>query len=279
MAPKLSQNADALIYGSLENTLIVLRSFLINFRFATLCLMVTYNFMKILVVEDDEDVRHGLTQALMDSEFSVEAVDNGAEGLYRARYWDFDAIVLDVMLPEMNGWTVLEAIRREKKTPVLMLTARGEIHDRVRGLQTGADDYMVKPFDARELVARLQALIRRSAGQAANCIEIGRVTINLDAQDVLLDGQTVDLTADQIKIVTHLAIRAGNTVSHGLLSDVLSTRNEEGFSNVLDVQIYRIRKNSASISSATNADKATIFRVLKRVLCPLTYFLWIAIAE
>ena len=117
--------------------------------------------MRILVVEDEPDLLRGLAQALREEGYAVDTAPDGEEGLYKAQSWEYDALVLDIMLPKLDGWEVLKRLRQTKKTPVLMLTARDQSRDRVRGLDTGADDYVVKPFDLPELFARLRALIRR----------------------------------------------------------------------------------------------------------------------
>src|SRR5258707_9846312 len=119
--------------------------------------------MRILVVEDEPRLLRNLAKALREEGYAVDTAEEGTDGLFKARSYDFDAIVLDVMIPGLDGWQLLERLRREKATPVLMLTARDAHKDRVRGLDTGADDYLVKPFDLHELLARLRALIRRSA--------------------------------------------------------------------------------------------------------------------
>ena len=129
--------------------------------------------MRILIVEDEPDLLRSLAQALREEGYAVDTADNGEDGLFNAEGCDYDAIVLDVMLPKMDGWEILKRLRKTKKTPVLMLTARDQSRDRVRGLDTGADDYVVKPFDLSELFARLRALIRRSANKTTNVIEIG----------------------------------------------------------------------------------------------------------
>lgn len=198
--------------------------------------------MRVLVVEDDLDIQRGLIQTLKDCGFIVDAVEDGVEGLYRARNWNYDAIILDIMLPGMDGWTFLEHLRKEKGTPVLMLTARNEVDDRVRGLDAGADDYLVKPYAPSELQARVRALVRRASGMSNNCIELGRVRIDLDSQIAFLDSEEVDLTGGQFRILVYLAKRAGAVVSRGELSDAMDASDEEKFSNVLDVQIYNIRK-------------------------------------
>src|SRR5262245_46256028 len=120
--------------------------------------------MRILIVEDEPDLQKALARALRDEDYAVDTANNGADGLFNAESTDYDAIVLDVMMPQMDGWEVLCRLRKKKKTPVLMLTARDGSRDRVKGLDIGADDYVVKPFDLSELLARLRALIRRTSG-------------------------------------------------------------------------------------------------------------------
>src|SRR5512142_2768261 len=129
--------------------------------------------MRILIVEDEPDLLRSLAQPLREEGDAVDTANNGEDGFFYAESYDYDAIVLDVMLPQRDGWEVLRRLRQTKKTPVLMLTARDASRDRVRGLDTGADDYVVKPFDLPELIARLRALIRRCTQQATNVITIG----------------------------------------------------------------------------------------------------------
>src|ERR1041384_6067585 len=121
--------------------------------------------MRILVVEDEVDLLRSIAQALREEGYAVDTASNGEDGLFNAENSEYDAVVLDVMMPKMDGWEMLARLRKTKKTPVLMLTARDQSRDRVRGLDTGADDYVVKPFDLAELLARLRALIRRTSGQ------------------------------------------------------------------------------------------------------------------
>src|SRR2546427_3699275 len=144
--------------------------------------------MRILVVEDEPRLLRSLAKALREEGYAVDTAETGDDGLYKAQTWEYDAVVLDVMLPRLDGWQVLERLRRQKRTPVLMLTARDAGQDRVRGLDTGADDYLVKPFDLSELLARLRALIRRAAGQPRPMIEVGEVVIDLRARSVTRAG-------------------------------------------------------------------------------------------
>ena len=151
--------------------------------------------MRILVVEDEPDLRRGLCQALREDDYAVDEAADGDEGLYKAQAWDYDAIVLDLMLPKRSGLDVLSILRKEKTTPVLILTARDAIDDRVTGLDTGADDYLVKPFELAELKARLRSLIRRSSSEPSPILEAGPITIDTARRTVTRDGEPVAFTA------------------------------------------------------------------------------------
>jgi two-component system OmpR family response regulator len=198
--------------------------------------------MRILIVEDEADLRSALARALRDEGYAVDAADNGADGLFNAESTDYDAIVLDVMMPQMDGWEVLKRLRKSKKTPVLMLTARDQPRDRVKGLDTGADDYVVKPFDLPELHARLRALIRRSAGKTTNVIEIGDVSVDTAARIVSLSGKPVELTAREYALVEFMALHRGEVVTRTQLYEHLFDENDSSLSNLLDVHVSNVRK-------------------------------------
>ena len=198
--------------------------------------------MRLLIVEDEPDLLNVVSRMLREEGYAVDTATDGEEGLYKARENDYDAIVLDVMLPVMNGFEVVKKLREKKKTPVLMLTARGRIHDRVQGLDAGADDYLPKPFDLNELYARLRALIRRSAGDASNVIKIGDVTIDVAARTVKLVSQLIELTAREYSLVEHLALRRGKVVTRTELYEHLFDENDTSLSNLLDVHVSNIRK-------------------------------------
>ena len=151
--------------------------------------------MRVLIVEDEPDLLSGLARALRDEGYAVDTATNGEEGLYSAESNEYDAVVLDVMMPKLDGWEVLARLRKQKKTAVLMLTAKDQSRDRVRGLDTGADDYVVKPFDLDELLARLRALIRRTSGTVSSRIEFADLVIDTAARTVHQRGQPVILTA------------------------------------------------------------------------------------
>lgn len=198
--------------------------------------------MRILIVEDEPDLRSALARALRDEGYAVDAADNGEDGLFNAESVDYDAVVLDVMMPRLDGWEVLARLRKTKKTPVLMLTARDQSADRVKGLDTGADDYVVKPFDLAELLARLRALIRRSAGQTTNRLEIKDVSIDTGARKVSLKGKTVELTAREYSLVEFMALRRGEVVTRTMLYEHLFDDSDTSLSNLLDVHVSNVRK-------------------------------------
>ena len=198
--------------------------------------------MRILVVEDEPRLLRNLAKALREGGYAVDTAEAGDEGLYKAESYDYDAIVLDVMLPRLDGWELLQRLRKKKQTPVLMLTARDAPKDRVRGLDTGADDYLVKPFDLPELLARLRALIRRSAGQARPKLELGDVSVDTRSRSVMRAGQPVTLTAREYAILEYLALHRGEVVSRTALYEHLFDESDDTLSNLLDVHVFSIRK-------------------------------------
>jgi two-component system OmpR family response regulator len=181
----------------------------------------------------------------------VDTAANGDDGLFNAEGTDYDAIVLDVMLPGLDGWEILKRLRKTKKTPVLMLTARDQTRDRVKGLDTGADDYVVKPFDLEELFARLRAIIRRSANQTTNVLELGDVKIDTGARNVFFKNKMAELTAREYSLVEFLARHRGEVVTRTQLYEHLFDENESSLSNLLDVHVSNIRKKLGAEFIAT----------------------------
>ena len=198
--------------------------------------------MRLLIVEDEPDLLASMAQALREEGYAVDTAADGEDGLFKAESVDYDAIILDVMLPEMDGWTVLIKLRASKKTPVLMLTARDQSRDRVKGLDTGADDYVVKPFDLPELFARLRALIRRSANRTTNVLEIGAVVIDTAARTVTLDARPVEITAREYALLEYLALHRGEVVTRATLYEHLFGDDDDTLSNLLDVHVSNLRK-------------------------------------
>ena len=199
--------------------------------------------MRILIVEDEPDLLASLAWALRDEGYAVDTAPDGTEGLYKAESCDYDAIVLDIMMPKLDGWSVLAKLRKlGKKSPVLMLTARDQVRDRVKGLDTGADDYLIKPFDLDELLARLRSLIRRSAAKATNVIEIGKVKLDTAAKAVTLSGKPVELTAREFQLVEFMALHRGEVVTRTRLYEHLFDEDDSTLSNLLDVHVSNVRK-------------------------------------
>ena len=198
--------------------------------------------MRILIVEDERDLLHSISLVLREEGYAVDSAADGELGLYHALNYDYDAIVLDVMLPKLNGWDLLDRLRQKKGTPVLMLTARDQIRDRVKGLDNGADDYVVKPFDFEELSARLRAVIRRNANKAKNISEIGDVQIDSARRLVTQAGKNVELTPREYRVLEFLALHRGKVISRDQLFEHLSDTTEDNGSNLLDVHVFNLRK-------------------------------------
>ena len=198
--------------------------------------------MRVLVVEDEPDLRIAIVQALTEEGFAVDQAADGQEGLHKASVWDYDAVVLDLMLPIKSGWDVLAGLRKVKATPVLILTARDAVSDRVRGLNGGADDYLVKPFSIVELIARLRALIRRSAGQTNSVIELGPITVYLSDRTVTKEDEEVSLTAREYALVELLALHRGKLITRSMIYDHIFGEDDDSLSNLVEVHVSHIRK-------------------------------------
>jgi two-component system, OmpR family, response regulator len=198
--------------------------------------------MRVLLVEDEVDLLSSLAKALREEGYAVDTATDGEEGLFKAGANEYDAVILDVMLPRLDGWEVLRMLRKQKKTPVLLLTARDASRDRVRGLDIGADDYVIKPFDLEELFARLRAVIRRSARQASSELRIGEVVINMPARSVHRRGQPVTLTAREYALLEYLALHQGEVVTRTTLYEHLFDEDDNTLSNLLDVHVSNLRK-------------------------------------
>lgn len=198
--------------------------------------------MRLLIVEDETDLRQALAMALVDEGYAIDSAEDGEEGLYKAINWDYDAILLDIMMPKMNGWQVLKELRKEKTTPVLILTARGELDDRVKGLDLGSDDFLVKPFEMAELSARLRALIRRSAGKATTLQSFQTLEIDSAKKSAAVDGKAVKLTALEYSLVEYLMMHRNRVVTRTELYEHLFDETDDSFSNVLDVHVCNARR-------------------------------------
>ncbi len=198
--------------------------------------------MRLLVIEDDDALRQSLARTFHEEDFAVDTAADGLEGLEKARLGLYDAVVLDVMLPKLDGWQLLARLRPACRTPVLMLTARDAVPDRIRGLNQGADDYLTKPFDPDELVARLRALIRRAAGQASSVLSFGDVSVDTAARRVTVAGAEAALTAREYSLLEYLALHRGEVVTRTALYDHLFGEDENSLSNLLDVHVSNLRR-------------------------------------
>lgn len=198
--------------------------------------------MRVLVIEDEPDLLAALGQSLREEGYAADLASDGVEGLAKAASCDYEAVVLDLMLPGMNGLDVLRRLRDIKVTPVLLLTARDTLDDRVRGLDAGADDYLVKPFALAELLARLRALIRRSVGIADPLIRIDDVVIDTATRTVVRAGEPVTLTAREYALVELLAHYRGRLITRTMIYDRLFGDDDDTLSNVVEVHVSHLRK-------------------------------------
>lgn len=199
--------------------------------------------MRLLVIEDDLTLRETLVQNLTEAGFAVEQAADGKEGLYFAQEYPIDLAIIDLGLPGMSGLDIIRQVRSEGKTyPILILTARDRWEDKVDGLSAGADDYVVKPFHFEEIGARVSALLRRSGGWASSQLEAGPVSLDMSRQELQVNGESIELTSFEYKIIEYLMIRAGQVISKSELTDRLYDQDFERDSNVIEVFIGRLRK-------------------------------------
>lgn len=199
--------------------------------------------MRVLLVEDDAELSHQLRSALDHAGFAVDVVADGIEAEFRGQTEDYDAIVLDLGLPGLDGLSVLHRWRETgRHTPVLILTARSRWHDKLSGFNAGADDYLTKPFHTEELIVRLRALIRRSAGFGSPVFSCGALTLDANAARFELTGKPLALTPQEFRILEYLIHHAGRVVSRGELGEHVYDVGYDPDSNVLDVMIGRIRR-------------------------------------
>jgi two-component system response regulator PhoP len=199
--------------------------------------------MRVLVVEDEAALRETLKVRLTEAGFAVDVAQDGEEGLFAGREYPLDVAIIDLGLPKLAGLEVIRRLRAAGKTfPILILTARDNWQDKVEGLQAGADDYVAKPFHFEEVLARLQALLRRAGGWASPELRCGPVTLDTRAQTVTVNGQPIDLTTFEYRILEHLMLRAGEVISKGELTERLYDQDFERDSNVIEVLVGRLRR-------------------------------------
>ena len=198
--------------------------------------------MKILVVEDETKTGEYLRQGLGEAGYTTDWVQDGHAGQQLALSEDYDLIILDVMLPGLNGWQVLTAIRREgKNTPVLMLTARDQIEDRVKGLELGADDYLVKPFAFAELLARIRSLLRRGRAREPESLQVADLELDVLKRRAYRGGKRIDLTAKEFALLELLMRRQGEVLPRSLIASLIWDMNFDSDTNVIEVAIKRLR--------------------------------------
>ncbi len=199
--------------------------------------------MRLLIVEDEDLLRAQLFKALSDAGYVVDSCGDGDTGLFQAREYDYDAAIIDLGLPKMNGIDLIKAIREDGKNfPILILTARDNWTDKVEGLDSGADDYVVKPFQIEEIKARLNALLRRAAGFAKPTLDFASLSLDTTAKRLTVGGAYVELTAYEYKVLEYLMLHPGKVVSKTELTEHLYDQDYDRDSNVLEVFIRRLRQ-------------------------------------
>ena len=199
--------------------------------------------MKILIVEDELKTGDYLRQGLTEAGFTVDLTRDGADGLHQAISDDYDLMILDVMLPKLNGWQVLEMLRKaDKETPVLFLTARDEVGDRVKGLELGADDYLVKPFAFSELLARIRTILRRGKSNSeVTYLQISDLELDMLRRRAQRGGQKIELTAKEFSLLELLMRRKGEVLSRSLIASQVWDMNFDSDTNVIEVAMRRLR--------------------------------------
>lgn len=198
--------------------------------------------MRVLVIEDEPELRRVLAQALREDGYAVDEAADGPDGLFKATSWDYDLVLLDLMLPGLDGFSLLGRLRKEKGTPVLVMTARDAVPDRVRGLDLGADDYVVKPFHLGEVLARVRALIRRAAGRSDSRVAVGDVVLDTARRTVTRAGEPVVLTAREYAILELLVMHRGRVVTKSEIYDHIFDETDDTLSNLVEVHVSNIRK-------------------------------------
>ncbi len=199
--------------------------------------------MRILVVEDEKILAQQIQRFFTDKGFAVDSAHNGSDGYYLAKEYPIDAAIIDIGLPDFSGIELIKRLRQQNiNTPVLLLTARSRWQDKVEGLEAGADDYLAKPFHYEELEARINALIRRSTGNAHPVLTYANIKVDTLSQDVWVDGELVELTAFEYKVLEYLMFRKGEVISKTVLTEHIYAEDFDRDSNVIEVFIGRLRK-------------------------------------
>ncbi len=209
--------------------------------------------MRVLLVEDDASTAKSIELMLKSEAYIVDTTDLGEDGLDLGKIYDYDIIILDLMLPDMDGYEVLKRLRASKiTTPILILSGLSELDNKIKGLGFGADDYLTKPFDKRELIARLQAIVRRSQGHSQSVIKTGRVNVNLDTRTVDVEGKPLHLTGKEYGILELLSLRKGTTLTKEMFLNHLYGGMDEPEVKIIDVFICKLRKKLANMTDGDN---------------------------
>ncbi len=208
--------------------------------------------MRVLLVEDDPTAAQSIEMMLRSESYICDVTDMGEDALEIGKLYDYDIIVLDLMLPDMDGYQVLRRLRAARvKTPVLILSGLNGSDDKIKGLDVGADDYLTKPFDRRELIARIQTIVRRSRGHSESTVKTGKLTVNLDTHSVEVDGQPLHLTGKEYGILGLLSLRKGTTLTKEVILNDLYGGMDEPELKIIDVFICKLRKK---LNAATGGE-------------------------
>ncbi len=209
--------------------------------------------MRVLLVEDDSATARSIELMLRSGGFVVDTSEFGEDGIEVGKLYDYDIILLDLMLPDIDGYEVLRRLRAQKvQTPILIISGLSEMDNKIKGLGFGADDYLTKPFDRRELIARIQAIVRRSKGHAVSVLRTGRLSINLGAHTVEIDGKPVHLTSKEYGILELLSLRKGTTLTKEMFLNHLYGGMDEPEPKIIDVFICKLRKKISKVANGDN---------------------------
>ncbi|MCC6598501.1 MAG: response regulator transcription factor [Alphaproteobacteria bacterium] len=209
--------------------------------------------MRVLLVEDDSSTAKSIELMLKTEGYIIDTTDLGEDGLEIGKIYDYDIIILDLMLPDMDGYDVLKSLRDSKvETPILILSGLTELDNKIKGLGYGADDYLTKPFDKRELIARIQAIVRRSQGHSQSIIKTGKVAVNLDTRTVQVDEKPLHLTGKEYGIIELLSLRKGSTLTKEMFLNHLYGGMDEPEVKIIDVFICKLRKKIQDMADGEN---------------------------
>ncbi len=209
--------------------------------------------MRVLLVEDDSATSQSIEMMLRSEGYVCDSTDLGEDGLEIGKIYDYDIIILDLMLPDIDGYEVLRRLRASRvRTPILILSGLSGLDDKIKGLGIGADDYLTKPFDKRELVARIQAVVRRSKGHSDSIIETGKLKVNLDTRTVEVSGQPLHLTGKEYGILELLSLRKGTTLTKEMFLNHLYGGMDEPELKIIDVLVCKLRKKLATATGGAN---------------------------